>query len=69
MKSGQLTRAPGFHIRPYLLSRHLITKQKLDVRTTQDILRHSNSATAIGLYTQSPMAQKIAAQEPVLTAT
>jgi hypothetical protein len=41
---------------------------KSDVRTTQDILRHSSSATTIDLYTQSPMAQRIAAQESVLSA-
>jgi len=43
-----------------------ITGHKADVRTTQDILRHSSSATTIDLYTQSPMAQRISAQESVL---
>ena len=56
----------GFHNLRHSLSSLLITGQKLDVRTTQDILRHSNSATTIELYTQSPMAQRIAAQESVL---
>jgi hypothetical protein len=32
------------------------------------ILRHSSSATTIDLYTQSPMAQRIGAQESVLSA-
>ena len=45
-----------------------ITGQKSDVRTTQDILRHSSSATTLDLYTQSPMTQRIAAQESVLNA-
>src|SRR6266853_1497712 len=58
----------GFHNLRHSLSSLLITGQKSDVRTTQDILRHSNSATTIDLYTQSPMAQRIAAQESVLNA-
>jgi integrase len=58
----------GFHNLRHSLSSLLITGQKSDVRTTQDILRHSNSATTIELYIQSPMAQRIAAQESVLRA-
>lgn len=58
----------GFHNLRHSLSSLLITGQKADVRTTQDILRHSSSATTIQLYTQSPMAQRIAAQEQVLNA-
>src|SRR6266566_3639598 len=58
----------GFHNLRHSLSSLLITGQKSDVRTTQDILRHSSSATTIDLYTQSPMAQRIAAQESVLAA-
>src|SRR5882672_836629 len=57
-----------FHNLRHSLSSLLITGQKSDVRTTQDILRHSNSSTTIELYTQSPMAQRIAAQESVLNA-
>jgi integrase len=56
----------GFHNRRHSLSSLLITGQESDVRTTQDILRHSSSATTIDLYMQSPMAQRIAAQESVL---
>jgi len=58
----------GFHNLRHSLSSLLITGQKSDVRTTQDILRHSSSATTIDLYTRSPMAQRIAAQESVLKA-
>jgi integrase len=58
----------GFHNLRHSLSSLLITGQKSDVRTTQDILRHSSSATTVDLYTQSPMAQRIAAQESVLRA-
>jgi len=49
------------------LSSLLITGKKADVRTTQDIMRHSNSSTTIDLYTQSPMEMRIAAQEQVLS--
>jgi len=58
----------GFHNLRHSLSSLLITGQKSDVRTTQDILRHSSSATTLDLYTRSPMAQRIAAQESVLRA-
>lgn len=58
----------GFHNLRHSLSSLLITGQKSDVRTTQDILRHSSSATTLDLYTQSPMAERIAAQESVLNA-
>jgi integrase len=58
----------GFHNLRHSLSSLLITGQKSDVRTTQDILRHSSSAMTIDLYTQSPMAQRIAAQESVPSA-
>lgn len=58
----------GFYNLRHSLSSLLITGQKSDVRTTQDILRHTNSETTIELYTQSPMAQRIAAQESVLNA-
>src|SRR5258706_2227206 len=58
----------GFHNFWHSLSSLLITGQKSDVRTTQDILRHTSSATTLDLYTQSPMAQRITAQESVLAA-
>lgn len=58
----------GFHNLRHSLSSLLITGRKVDVRTTQDILRHSSSATTLELYTQSPMEQRIAAQEQVLNA-
>ena len=58
----------GFHNLRHSLSTLLITGKKADVRTTQDIMRHSNSSTTIELYTQSPMEMRIAAQEQVLDA-
>jgi integrase len=58
----------GFHNLRHSLSGLLITEQKSDVRTIKDMLRHSSSAMTIEFYTQSPMAQRIVAQEPVLRA-
>ncbi len=58
----------GFHNLRHSPSSLLITGQRSDVGTTQDILRHSSSATTIDQYTQSPMAQRVAAQESVLKA-
>jgi integrase len=58
----------GFHNLRHSLSSLLITGHKSDVRTTQDILRHRSSTTTVGIYTQSSMAQRIAAQESVLRA-
>jgi hypothetical protein len=37
------------------------------LRTVQDMMRHSNSSTTLDLYTQSSMAQRIAAQEKLLS--
>jgi integrase len=58
----------GFHNLRHSLSSLLIIGQKSDVHRTQDILGHSSSATTLDLYTQSPMAQRIVAQEQVLRA-
>jgi integrase len=58
----------GFHNLRHSLSSFLITGRKTDVRTVQDILRHRSSTTTVGTYTQSPMAQRIAAQQLVLRA-
>jgi integrase len=58
----------GFHDLRHSLSSLLITGQKSDVLTTQDILRHSSSAMTIDLYTQSSMVQRIVARESVLRA-
>ena len=56
----------GFHNLRHSLSSLLITGKKTDVGTAKDMLRHSNSSTTLDLYTQSPMAERIAAQEQVL---
>jgi integrase len=58
----------GFHNLRHSLSSLLITGKRADVRTTQDIMRHSNSSTTIDLYTQWSPEQRIAAQEQVLSA-
>jgi integrase len=57
----------GFHNLRHSLSTLLITGKKAEARTTQDIMRHSNSSTTIALYTQSLMEMRIAAQEQVLS--
>ena len=49
-----------------LLSTALMTGEKEDPRTVQDMLRHSKVATSLELYTQSTMQQRIAAQEKYL---
>ena len=51
----------GFHNLRHSLSSLLITGKKTDVGTAKDMMRHSNSATTLDLYTQSPMEQRIAA--------
>ncbi len=58
----------GFHNLRHSLSSLLITGKKVDVRTTQDILRHSSASTTIELYAQSSPEQRLAAQEHVLRA-
>jgi integrase len=58
----------GFHNLRHSLSSLLVTGMKTDVGTAKDMLRHSNASTTLEIYTQSPMAQRIAAQEQVLNA-
>jgi integrase len=56
----------GFHNLRHSLSTALMTGEKEDPRTVQDMLRHSKVATSLELYTQSTMEQRIAAQEKYL---
>jgi integrase len=56
----------GFHNLRHSLSTALITVEREDPRTVQDMLRHSHSNTTLELYTQSTMEQRIAAQEKLL---
>jgi integrase len=58
----------GFHNLRHSLSSLLVTGMKTDVGTAKDMLRHSNASTTLEIYTQSPRAQRIAAQEQVLNA-
>ena len=58
----------GFHNFRHSLASFLISEKKADVRTTQDLLRHSNSTTTIQLYSQSSPGSRLAAQEAVLDA-
>jgi len=64
--SGSAVRRFGFHNLRHSLSTALITGEKQDPRTVQDMMRHSNSSTTLDLYTQSTMEQRITAQESLL---
>ena len=64
--SGSPVKRFGFHNLRHSLSTALMTGEKEDPRTVQDMLRHSKVATSLELYTQSTMQQRIAAQEKYL---
>ncbi len=57
----------GFHNLRHSPSNALITGEKEDPRTVQDMMRHSNSSTTPELYTQSTMSQRVAAQQKLLS--
>jgi integrase len=65
--SGGPVKRFGFHNLRHSLSTALLTEEREDLRTVQDMMRHSNSSTMLDLYTQSSMAQRIAAQEKLLS--
>jgi integrase len=64
--NGNLVKRFGFHNLRHSLSTALMTGEKEDPRTVQDMLRHSNVTTSLEFYTQSTMEQRIAAQEKLL---
>jgi integrase len=64
--SGSPVKRPGFHNLRHSLSTALMTGEKEDPRTVQDMLRHSKVATSLERYTQSTMQKRIAAQEKYL---
>jgi len=64
--SGNVVKRFGFHNLRHSLSTALMTGEKEDPRTVQDMLRHSNVTTSLEYYTQSTMEQRIAAQEKLL---
>lgn len=64
--SGNVVKRFGFHNLRHSLSTALMTGEKEDPRTVQDMLRHSNVTTSLEFYTQSTMEQRIAAQEKLL---
>ncbi len=43
----------GWHNLRHSLASFLVAEKDADVRTVQDVLRHSNSSTTIGIYSQS----------------
>ena len=65
--NGNPVRRFGFHNLRHSLSTALLTEEREDLRTVQDMMRHSNSSTTLDLYTQSTMAQRITAQEKLLS--
>jgi integrase len=65
--SGSPVKRFGFHNLRHSLSTALLTEEREDLRTVQDMMRHSNSSTTVDLYTHSSMAQRIAAQEKLLS--
>jgi len=64
--NGNLVKRFGFHNLRHSLSTALMTGEKEDPRTVQDMLRHSNVTTSLEFYSQSTMEQRIAAQEKLL---
>jgi integrase len=64
--SGSPVKRFGFHNLRRSLSTALMTGEKEDPRTVQDMLRHNKVATSLELYIQSTMQQRIAAQEKYL---
>jgi hypothetical protein len=64
-KLGKLGLHNGAH---HSLRSLLITGKKTAVGTAKDMLRHSNSSTALELYASSPTEQRIAPEEQVLNA-
>jgi integrase len=64
---GSSVKRFGFHNLRHSLSTTLLTEEREDLRTVQDMMRHSTSSTTLDLYTQSSMQQRIAAQEKLLS--
>ena len=64
--SGSPVKRFGFDNLRRSLSTALMTGEKEDPRTVQDMLRHNKVATSLELYIQSTMQQRIAAQEKYL---
>lgn len=56
----------GWHNLSHSLASFLVAEKKVDVRTVQDMLRHSNSSTTIGIYSQSSPESRVQVQESVL---
>lgn len=62
IKAGvQVGKRFGFHNLRHSLSTNV--RKYADLRTMTDLMRHSSSSTTIDLYTQSPMEDRMAAQE------
>ena len=66
--SGSPVHRFGFHNLRHSLSTALITGEKQDPRTVQDMMRHSNSSTTLDLYTQEDSDEARGAQGAFLKA-
>ncbi len=68
--SGQSSRPSSIHPRDlrHSLSTWLVNKGKVDPKTVQGILRHSDIRTAMNLYTQDDRDEKQSAQGAFLDA-
>jgi integrase len=64
---GSSVKRFGFHNLRHSLSTALLTEEREDLRTVQDMMRHSTSSTTLDLYTQSSKQQRIVAQEKLLS--
>ena len=58
----------GFHQFRHSLSSYLTTKAKIDPKTAQTALRHSNVNTTLNLYTQTDSDELQTAQSMMLDA-
>jgi len=57
----------GVHNLRHSLATFLINEDQ-DTKTVQDLLRHANVSTTLGLYAQSVNSPVVEAQEPILKA-
>jgi site-specific recombinase XerD len=66
LKEGEKVRF-GFHNLRHSLASFLV-RQGTDVKTVQKMLRHSDVATTLGIYTHSMSEDRLAAQDDMLAA-
>jgi integrase len=67
-RKGKQVKRFGFHQFRHSLSSYLTTKAKIDPKTAQTALRHSNVNTTLNLYTQTDSDELQTAQSMMLDA-